>query len=82
MSRSLNKMVTELFPEATYCAAGLDAGKWITDDYKFQLKCGFYTSVTTGQSVFVNGKGQWETVLNQLSELSKKYKEANAIGKG
>lgn len=75
-------MIVDLFPDATYCASGLDAGKWITDNYKFHLKCGFYTFIKTGQTVFVNGKGEWENVLNKLIELNKKNKEGNAIGKG
>jgi len=73
---NINRLVTELFPEATYCASGLDAGKWITQHYKFDLKHAFYTTIENGKTYFVNGK-EWKKILNGLKELEDK--EVNVI---
>lgn len=78
---SYERLLTSYFPDATYIASGLDNGKWETDDYKFHLKCGFYTSKTTGRTQFVNGRDGWKNILPQLKEVSEKYKETNLIGK-
>ena len=68
---NINRLVTELFPEATYCASGLDHGKWITDKYKFDFKHAFYTTVADGKTYFVNGK-EWKKILIDLKELEVK----------
>ena len=68
---NINRLVTELFPEATYCASGLDHGKWITQHYKFAFKNSFYTEVESGRTVFVNGR-EWKKILNGLKELEVK----------
>jgi len=64
---NINRLVTELFPEATYCASGLDHGKWITEKYKFDLKHAFYTTIENGKTYFVNGK-EWKEELEQLKK--------------
>lgn len=73
MGRGYNpdRHVTELFPEATYCASGLDHGKWITDKYKFDFKHAFYTTIEDGKTYFVNGR-EWKKILNKLKELEDK----------
>ena len=76
-----DRHVTDLFDDATYCLEGLDAGKWITEHYKFSFKCAFYTEVKSGRTVFVNGR-EWRKILTQLSEninLKQKIKEEELI---
>lgn len=68
---NINRLVTELFPDATYCASGLDHGKWITEKYKFDFKHAFYTTIENGKTYFVNGK-EWKKILNELKELEDK----------
>ena len=69
-----DRHVTELFKDATYCLNGLDAGKWITEHYKFSFKYAFYTEVKTDRTIFVNGR-EWKKILEQLSESVKPKKE-------
>jgi len=73
---SADRHVTTLFDDATYCLSGLDAGKWITQHYKFDLKHAFYTTIENGKTYFVNGK-EWKKILNGLKELEDK--EVNVI---
>lgn len=68
---NINRLVTELFPEATYCASGLDHGKWITDKYKFDFKHAFYTMNSNSKIFFVNGK-EWKKTLEDLKALEVK----------
>jgi len=62
-----DRHVTDLFPDATYCLEGLDAGKWITEHFKFSFKYAFYTEVKSERTVFVNGR-EWRKILIQLHE--------------
>jgi len=68
---SADRHVTTLFDDATYCLSGLDAGKWITQHYKFAFKNSFYTEVESGRTVFVNGR-EWRKILIDLKELEDK----------
>lgn len=69
-----DRHVTDLFDDATYCLLGLDSGKWITEQYKFDFKHAFYTEVKTGRTLFVNGR-EWRKILIQLHESVTAKKE-------
>lgn len=73
MGRGYNpdRHVIELFPDASYCASGLDSGKWITEKYKFDFKHAFYTTVSDGKTNFVDGRN-WKKTLEILKELEDK----------
>lgn len=71
---SPDRYVTELFPEASYCASGLDAGKWFTNHFKFDFKHAFYTEIESGETTFVNGR-LWKQELETLKEKSKKLED-------
>jgi len=58
------KILKELFPEATRINGGLNHGKYVTEDYLFDIDRGFYTSRITGESEFI--KLTWEETFKQL----------------
>lgn len=71
MAHTLESYLVELFKDVKYCAVGLDAGKWITEHYKFNFKCNFYTEKTTNKSTFVTA-GDWKATINRLKIESDK----------
>ena len=82
MAKSYDSFLKETFPEATYIAAGLDAGKWETEHYLFHLKASFYTVKSTGKTSFVSGN-TWRETIMQLKQftITAKEKDLNLIGK-
>ncbi len=76
-----NRRLIEAFPDATYCASGLDAGKWITEKYKFNFDAGFYTEISSGRSTFVNGAKAWNKTINDLKNISEQTLEPDPIVK-
>ncbi len=81
-SHSNNRKLINAFPDASYCSQGLDAGKWITEHYKFNFNAGFYTEVATERTTFVNGAIAWSKVINELKEIvEQKTLEPDSIGK-
>lgn len=65
MSHTLESYLVELFPEAVFQTEGLDAGKWVTEHYKFNIKCNFFTVNETQKSEFVK-PGDWKDTINRL----------------
>ena len=65
MAHTLESYLVELFPEATYIDSGLDSGKWLTNHFKFNFRCYFYTDIETNKSSFVM-PGDWKDTMNRL----------------
>lgn len=69
MSHTLESYLVELFEDVKYCNNGLDAGKWLTEHYKFNFKCNFYTLIKNNRTEFVKA-GDWKDTLNRLKIIS------------
>jgi hypothetical protein len=70
----IDRRLTEIFTDATYHASGMHAGKWVTDDYIFDIKGKRYTSVANNRTSYVDTR-QWIETLTNLKKLSDKYNQ-------
>ena len=69
----IDRKLIEIFTDAIYHASGQHAGKWVTDDYIFDIKGKRYTSLLNNRTTYVDTR-QWLPTLTKLKEISDKYK--------
>lgn len=72
MAHTLESYLVELFPEAKFVDGGIDNGKYVTEDYEFNIKCNFFKRLSGNKLEFVK-PGDWKDTINRLKiETNKK----------